>query len=204
MPRLSHAERRRQILGTAMQVFAEYGFRGTTTKTIAGAAGISEATIFLHFPTKEDLFDAILAEGMPSSPPAADVLKRAAGRSLRQALIAFAERALHDLHRNRALLRLLVFSALQGHSLANRLYRRHVQGQFAGLAELLRRAQARGEIRKVDPETAARLFTTAIIQQIIVREIFGGPAIGRRALHARIEAYVDLYLEGILPRKARR
>ena len=43
-----------------MRLFSERGFRGTTTKEIAQAAGVSEAIIFRHFATKEDLYTAII------------------------------------------------------------------------------------------------------------------------------------------------
>src|SRR6185295_16171386 len=52
--------RRLQILQTAVDLFSQKGFRGTTTKEIARAAGVSEAMVFRHFATKEDLYTAIL------------------------------------------------------------------------------------------------------------------------------------------------
>jgi AcrR family transcriptional regulator len=59
--RLSSEERRDSILKAARVVFAENGFRGTTTKALAEAAGVSEALLFQHFPTKEALYAAMLS-----------------------------------------------------------------------------------------------------------------------------------------------
>jgi AcrR family transcriptional regulator len=59
--RLSSEERRDSILKAARRVFAENGFRGTTTKALAEAAGVSEALLFQHFPTKEALYTAMLS-----------------------------------------------------------------------------------------------------------------------------------------------
>ncbi len=53
-------ERRLQILAVAMSLFSERGFRGTTTKEIAHASGVSEAMVFRHFANKEELYAAIL------------------------------------------------------------------------------------------------------------------------------------------------
>ena len=53
-------ERRHQIVSVAMRLFSQRGFRGTTTKEIAQAAGVSEAIIFRHFATKDELYAAIL------------------------------------------------------------------------------------------------------------------------------------------------
>src|ERR1043166_2227934 len=58
--RMAGEERREQILSVAMTLFSNHGFRGTTTKEIAHAAGVSEAMVFRHFATKEELYAAIL------------------------------------------------------------------------------------------------------------------------------------------------
>src|SRR6185503_18729995 len=58
--RMAGEERRLQILRVAVSLFSERGFRGTTTKEIAHAAGVSEAMVFRHFATKEELYAAIL------------------------------------------------------------------------------------------------------------------------------------------------
>src|SRR5215213_6697760 len=58
--RMCADERRLQIAEVAMRLFSERGFRGTTTKEIAQAAGVSEAIIFRHFATKEELYKAII------------------------------------------------------------------------------------------------------------------------------------------------
>ena len=58
--RMKGDERREQILATAVNLFSRNGFRGTTTKEIAQAAGVSEAMVFRHFANKEALYGAIL------------------------------------------------------------------------------------------------------------------------------------------------
>src|SRR5579884_4066397 len=59
-PRLPGEDRRRQLLEVAVEVFSRKGFAGTKTKDIAAAAGVSEAILFRHFASKEDLYHAIL------------------------------------------------------------------------------------------------------------------------------------------------
>jgi len=61
--RLTADERRSAIVEAATKVFAENGFHGTTTRELAKAAGVSEALLYKHFPSKESLFSAILATG---------------------------------------------------------------------------------------------------------------------------------------------
>lgn len=196
MARLPRAERRRQILAAAVEVFAGGGFRGVTTKRIAEVARVSEATIFLHFPTKRELYDAILAERLERGPSPDDLLAGLEDAPLRDILMRLAGRLVNTRHRSRPLLRLLLYAALEEHSLAHELYHRHLTAPFEAVTRALRQAQARGEIRDVDPATAAHLFGAIVAQHVLEREIFGEA--GRRGVRATVEEYVDIYLRGIL------
>jgi AcrR family transcriptional regulator len=49
-----------KILEAAVEIFAQKGFNGTTTKEIAQRAGIAEGTIFRYFPKKKDILHGIL------------------------------------------------------------------------------------------------------------------------------------------------
>src|SRR3984885_8231094 len=60
--------RRQLILGAAKRCFARHGFAGTTTKSVAAAAAISEGLLFKHFPTKSALYAEILAEECDADP----------------------------------------------------------------------------------------------------------------------------------------
>jgi AcrR family transcriptional regulator len=60
--------RRQLILAAAKRCFARHGFAGTTTKSVAAAASISEGLLFKHFPTKLALYAEILAEACEADP----------------------------------------------------------------------------------------------------------------------------------------
>ena len=68
MTRLDSDERRKAIVTAAVPLFARKGFAGTTTKELAEAAGISEALLFRHFPSKKNLYDEILRLGCEGHP----------------------------------------------------------------------------------------------------------------------------------------
>ena len=61
-------ERKLQILRVAVRLFSQRGFSGTTTREIAQAAGVSEAMVFRHFATKQELYAAILDHKACTSP----------------------------------------------------------------------------------------------------------------------------------------
>ena len=60
--RLPAAERRRALVDTALRVFAEGSYRGTTTAEIAREAGVSEPILYRHFASKRDLYLACIEE----------------------------------------------------------------------------------------------------------------------------------------------
>ena len=67
-PRLHAGERRVAIVEAAKPLFAQHGFSGTTTKQIARSAGVSEALVFQHFPSKAALYREILLQGCDGDP----------------------------------------------------------------------------------------------------------------------------------------
>ena len=68
LTRLDGDERRKAIVAAAVPLFARNGFAGTTTRELAEAAGISEALLFRHFPSKQLLYREILRLGCEGDP----------------------------------------------------------------------------------------------------------------------------------------
>jgi TetR/AcrR family transcriptional regulator, transcriptional repressor of aconitase len=66
--RLDSDDRRKAIVNAAVPLFARKGFAGTTTRELAAAAGVSEALLFRHFPSKQSLYREILALGCEGDP----------------------------------------------------------------------------------------------------------------------------------------
>src|SRR3954447_26066507 len=58
------AKRREEILACAGRVFAARGIPGTDMQAVADAAGVAKGTLYLYFPSKEDLFLAAVDQGM--------------------------------------------------------------------------------------------------------------------------------------------
>ena len=75
--RMTSDLRRQLILGAAKRCFARNGFAGTTTKSVAAAAAISEGLLFKHFPSKAALYAEILAEECEADPDLAHLLGQA-------------------------------------------------------------------------------------------------------------------------------
>ena len=68
---MSAVARKEAIVEAVQDVFAEKGFDGTTTRDLAKAAGVSEALLYKHFPSKESLYAAML-DGCAKGPTFAE------------------------------------------------------------------------------------------------------------------------------------
>jgi len=119
--RMSSEERRQQLIRVAMSLFSQKGFSGTTTKEIARVAGVTEAIVFRHFPTKDALYAAILDYKANEArleewiEEAQEFVERRDDEALFRSLM----RRIMEHHRlNREFTRLMFYSALERHSLA--------------------------------------------------------------------------------------
>ena len=182
--RMCAGDRRRQIAEVAMRLFSERGFRGTTTKEIAQAAGVSEAIIFRHFATKEDLYTAIIdykgcggaaapAPGRPEPPAVIEELRSVVAEAMEASddLGVFEAAALHMLDHHQSdpeFLRLLMYIALENHSLGQVFWDKNVRVLYEFLGGYVRRRQREGAFRDVDPYAAVRVFLGSVIHHSLV------------------------------------
>src|SRR4029077_15909752 len=173
--RLSSLDRRRQILRTASGIFARRGYRGTTTREIAERAGINEALLFRHFPSKEKLYWTLIEELCSARCRRHNISRivEAGGTDL-ESFNAIAREFLVRNARDTELTRLLWFTALESHSLSRRFFRTYVAVYYEALAEYIRRRVREGAFRQVDPLLSARGFLGMVVYHFLVQELFGG------------------------------
>jgi AcrR family transcriptional regulator len=75
-PDLTHKRERRkdarpgELLEAALQLFVQKGYAATKVEDVAALAGVSKGTLFLYFPTKEDLLKAVVSENLAEHFPA--------------------------------------------------------------------------------------------------------------------------------------
>ncbi len=166
--RMSAEERREQLLEVAVGLFSDCGFSGTTTKQIANAAGISEAMIFRHFSTKDDLYKAILEKckgGMKTPPWEKDEKQKQAFEQKNdyEFFYHFALKALDHQQKDVDFMRLLFHSALEKHELSQIFFEQFVSPIYEFLGSYISRRQSDGAFRKVEPRVVVRAFLGMII-----------------------------------------
>ncbi|WP_455387790.1 TetR/AcrR family transcriptional regulator [Petrachloros mirabilis] len=193
-------ERQAGLIAAAASLFAAKGFNGTTTKAIANAAGVSEALLFKHFPTKRALYGAILAETVTLDELMDAFEESAKKRDDRRVFTLIARFRIRP-GVDSTLLRLLLFSALEGHELSEMFFGKHHRVFYDHLAAYIRTRVSEGAFRKVDPLLAARAFIGMVVHHRLLHEIFDVPM--HRSHDETVTTYVDLFLGGLI-RKAHR
>lgn len=205
--RFSAADRREQILEIAAGLFARQGFQGTTTKHIAERAGVTEALIFRHFPSKDDLYWAVIQSKIKgaSSPRERLEAKLQARGSDAEVLSGVAADILERRAKDQTLSRLLLYSALENHRLSHRFFRTYAACHYELLADFIRRRIAEGGFRPVDPILAARGFLGMVIYHSWAQELFGGKRYQKFSVQQVSETLVEIWLKGMLqPRGSER
>ena len=172
------------------------------TRDVAAAAGVSEALLFRHFPTKEDLICAVMdAQGHAARMAQAAELLRS--QAPRQALIELAARFFETIQDQSERTRLSLFATLEFPIQAEAFYRDYAEPLLRAEADVFRRAaQERllaGDTRPApDPEVAARAFHGTLMFYNLRLNVF-------RAEHlpddrtALAKSVVDLFLPEVQP-----
>jgi len=142
---------RRDLLAAAVRVLAEKGLHDTKVADIAAAADLGVGTVYLHFPTKEALFDAVVEETVVRLKATIDAARASAPDAvarIRAANAAFCRFA----QENRE-----VFKIVFGHAAAYNDVIRQAQALFAAdIEETIREGVADGAFAPVPPPVAAQ------------------------------------------------
>src|SRR6266498_81511 len=145
-PRMAAEDRREQIIEVAVRLFSQRGFRGTTTKEIAAAAAVKALRSAL-----------------------AEAIEQSDDRRVFETL-AFHMLEFHE--RDDTAMRLLLYSALEGHELAEMIARNHILKTHQQMAEYVKKRMAEGVFRRMDPMVAVRCFMGMIIVQVMNKKFF--------------------------------
>ena len=198
-PRMPGEDRRKQLLQVAVESFAQHGFSGTKTKDIAAAAGVSEAILFRHFASKEDLYHAILDEkeaALGGERWFLEMKEMAERRDDRGLFQLVALQLIRSFREDIAFHRLLLYASLEGHLLADLFHERFglPLGDFLSRYIVLR--QKEGAFRECDPCIAVMFVIGSTIQYAMARHVLGANNFPP-AEEVIVDQFVELILGGL-------
>jgi AcrR family transcriptional regulator len=190
-------DRRQQIIAAAMELFAKKGFRGTTTRDLATQAEVNEAIIFRYFKTKEELYTAIIEHKVGDDRDSRlEEFERLAKTSDDEKFLQAVGRAFLEKHESdTTFMRLLLFSALEGHQLSD-IFVSSMAARHP-IADYVRRRINEGAFRDVDPQLAARALMGMFTSFVLWQDIFGFKKKHPRDREEAVRTFVSIFLTGI-------
>ena len=157
---------REKILAAALDMFSQYGFAGTNIRELAGSLGMGKSSMYRHFESKEELWNALLDEliayyearfGSPEHlPPVPDSLEALVTMTMR--LVDF---TVHDesVIKSRKLLSIEQFRDERARDLATRYF---LTGLTQMFTQIFSGMMERGLLRRDDPAMLAFAYTAPI------------------------------------------
>lgn len=205
-PVLSRREARRRdrrdaIIDVAQRSFLENGYAATTMSGIAATLGGSKGTLWNHFPSKEDLFAAVLVHATEAYHAGMMQILDSRGE-LEPTLRRFATDMLRMVTspRSIALQRLIVTESGRFPEMGAIFFETAPKNTRTLLAQFLTRAMEEGRLRTADPALAARTLVTLILsgchQQMMWSQIDAPTA---EQIEADVDHAVDCFLRAYAP-----
>lgn len=191
--------KREAIVQAAIAEFRENGFAGTSMDRVAAAADVSKRTVYNHFPSKDELFEAILAQMWERSHAQAEIRYDADG-PLRAQLLAVLEQKMQMLDDasfidlSRVAMAELMHTPERARALVDRLSEKE-----EGLPQWLRAAQQHGRLRAgVDPQYAAHQLhglvkSFAFWPQLAMGQPPLAPALRQQVLEDAVDMFLGFY-----------
>lgn len=204
------ADRRQLILEAALDVFAEQGFEGATTKAIAARADVTHGLIYFYFASKEDLFQAAFEHTLRGAfdelkLPGADELEEEPAAVIEHSLAFMLETITSP--RVSSLARIMMRMAANGDRKAGplreckRSMSRAIASYNDAFTTYLEAQMARGRLRPVNARAAVTLLVGGVIAAFRVGELcpLGEEAERARAARAWAHDLTDIILTGLAP-----
>lgn len=195
------ADRPDEIVAAAMEIFAERGFAAARLDDIAARAGVSKGALYLYFATKEDIFRAVIEQGVAPNLDriqAALAEHHAAFPDLLRAFAAIvADIATHS--PVGGIIKMVIGESRNFPELARTWRERLVEPALGAMSGAIAAAQARGELRPGDPRAYAISLVSPMLLGVIWRETFVPVGAEPLDIPALAQQHVELWLRGMRP-----
>jgi AcrR family transcriptional regulator len=198
--RLSAGERHSQIAKIAAELFAKKGFNGVTTREIARRAGVSEAILFRHFPNKEALYTEIINQKIEVQTELFN-LESVKNCSDETVFSQLARWFMKQVEQDNTFVRLMLYSALEDHKLADVFLSSRTSLLFDFLLKYFTKRIDEGVFKKMKPAVLVQSFLGMFFHFILSHELFKTPVEFRISKDEAVRDFVRIFLEGVTIKK---
>jgi AcrR family transcriptional regulator len=194
------ADRPDEIIAAAFEIFAEKGFAAARLDDIAARAGVSKGAVYLYFATKEDIFRAVIEQGVAPNLSAVQAHVAAhAGNfpDLLRGVVAVIVRIVTHTPVG-GVVKMVIGESRNFPELARTWHDKLVAPALATMTMAIAAAQARGELRPGDPRQYAISLISPMLVGVIWRETFTPIGAEPIDIPSLAEQHVELWLRGML------
>lgn len=188
-----------EITAAALEVFVERGYAATRLEDVAARAGVSKGTLYLYFANKEELFKAVIREGLVS--PLAemkDFVAQYPGSTfelLRMLVMGWWEKI--GATRLSGIPKLVLGESGNFPDIVRFYLAEVVEPGHAAMTAIVNRGITRGEFRKVSPEDVALLIVAPLLQMMLWRSAFEPQSKQKIDTERYLEAHLDMLRHGL-------
>lgn len=186
---------RLRILEAALRMFSQKGYSGATTREMAREAGVSEMTLFRHFPSKEALFEAVLSTHT-FLPALKGIIPSLQTMPVDEALVSLARKYLETLDARRDFIKIMLSECRFFPEKVHAIYHAFLSEIFSTLAAYFREMQKKGVMRPFDPLLGARAFLAMFFTYFLTTDIVMFQAREHSSADMVIHEYVGFFLRG--------
>jgi len=192
-----------RIIEAAVQLFSRQGFTGSSTYEIARLAGVSEVTVFRHFPRKRDLFWAATESRLRRLRISKELRSRLeSDENPRTALPGIVSLLVETVQHQPEMLRLLYLSLFELENGAERVLRKHLVPLFQPVREYLSRCASKGLIRDLEPSVAALGLAASVAAHQNLQQVLTSEAEPYASTDDAIAAYTEFWMKALVPEPA--
>ena len=196
-----------ELINAALDLFVEKGFSATRVEEVAARAGVSKGTLFLYFPSKEDLFKAVVRENIANKFPAWQeefaTFEGSSSDMLRYALVSWWERI--GKTRVSGITKLVMSEAQNFPEIAAFYQEEVIKPGNAMIRSILERGVQSGEFRDMDLEQAVHIIVAPMIFLMMWKHSMGACATSAKIVDPEqfIHMQVDVLLHGMTAQKSK-
>jgi TetR/AcrR family transcriptional regulator len=187
-----------ELLDAALDLFVEKGFAATRSEEVAARAGVSKGTLFLYFPSKEELFKAVVRENISGRfqewNQEFDSFEGSSADMVRYCMRVWWERV--GATRASGITKLMISEARNFPDIASFYQKEVIEPGQDLLRRILKRGVDRGEFHIPDIEYAAYMIIASMVFLIMGRHSLGACVPKERPLDP--ERYLESHMETLL------
>ena len=189
---------RHAIEDAAVELFMKYGYHATSMRQIAERAALAVGGIYNHFKSKEEIFEAIIIDKHPYKKVLPAILE-AQGETVEDFIKNAAQVSIIELKKQPYYLNLMFIEFVEFNGKHGASLLREIAPKVLPIFEKL--IKSRKELRIINPALLVRSFFGMLISFMITEMVIGDSPFKALQPKNPMDAYVDIYLHGIIKSK---